>query len=216
MTAVVAALGFLAPPARAADEKQPAYDIVVYGGTSGGVAAAVQAARMGKKVVLIEPSEHIGGLSSGGLGATDIGNKAAIGGIAREFYQRVKKHYDAEAAWRWQKAADYHSGRQAGREDTMWTFEPHVAEKIFREMLKEAKVTVVLGERVERNERKPSMVFWTRPKSDENTGLRIAAITMESGRSVRGRTFIDASYEGDLMAVARLSPKVGVSYTIGR
>src|SRR5213595_185601 len=91
----------------AAAEKEPAYDIVVYGGTSAGVAAAVQASRMGKKVVLIEPTKHLGGLTSGGLGATDIGNKAAIGGIAREFYQRVKKHYDAESAWKWQKAADY-------------------------------------------------------------------------------------------------------------
>src|SRR5262245_7218164 len=90
-----------------AAEKDPDYDIVVYGGTSAGVAAAVQASRMGKKVVLIEPSKHIGGLTSGGLGATDIGNKAAIGGIAREFYQRVKKHYDAESAWKWQKGADY-------------------------------------------------------------------------------------------------------------
>src|SRR5262245_10554476 len=75
----------------------PSYDLVVYGGTAGGVAAAVQAARMGRTVVLIEPSQRLGGLSSGGLGQTDIGNKQAIGGIAREFYQRVRQHYRQDA-----------------------------------------------------------------------------------------------------------------------
>ena len=88
----------VAPPATAEE-----YDIVVYGGTAAGTAAAVQCARMGKSVVLIEPGKHIGGLTSGGLGWTDIGNKAAIGGISREFYQRVKKHYDDPKAWTHEK-----------------------------------------------------------------------------------------------------------------
>src|SRR5947209_7103114 len=74
-------------------------DVVVYGGTSGGVIAAVQAARMGKSVVLIEPGKHLGGLTSGGLGMTDSGNKGVIGGVSREFYQRIKKHYDQDSAW---------------------------------------------------------------------------------------------------------------------
>src|SRR5689334_15704833 len=82
-------------PARAAERE---VDIVVYGGTSGGIAAAVQAARLGKSVVLIEPDKHLGGMTTGGLGATDIGNKAAIGGLSREFYQRLKKHYAADTA----------------------------------------------------------------------------------------------------------------------
>src|SRR5687768_8428196 len=82
----------------AASASQPAaYDVVVYGGNAGGVAAAVQSARMGKSVALVEPGSHLGGLTTGGLGATDIGNKAAIGGISREFYQRVKRHYDDPA-----------------------------------------------------------------------------------------------------------------------
>src|SRR5205809_5031990 len=81
------------------------FDVVVYGGTSGGVAAAVQAARMGKSVVLIEPGRHLGGLTSGGLGATDIGNTAAIGGLAREFYRRVRKHYEDDAAWQFETRA---------------------------------------------------------------------------------------------------------------
>src|SRR5215212_1827149 len=108
-------------------------DVCVYGGTAGGVAAAIQVARMGKSVVLIEQSKHIGGLTSGGLGYTDSGDKAAVGGIAREFYQRVKKHYDDPAAWKYGKREDYKLYRPA--DDAMWTFEPHVAEKILREML---------------------------------------------------------------------------------
>src|SRR5689334_1746679 len=74
-------------------------DIVVYGGTSSGIIAAIQAKRMGKSVVLIEPSNHLGGLTTGGLGATDIGNKSAIGGLARDFYHRVWQHYQNDAAW---------------------------------------------------------------------------------------------------------------------
>ena len=102
-------------------------DVVVYGGTSAGVAAAVQVKRMGKTVVLIEPTQRLGGLTTGGLGQTDIGNKAAIGGIAREFYERVRKYYEEPAAWKWQKASQYLGGGQtrSGKTETaMWTFEP--------------------------------------------------------------------------------------------
>src|SRR4051812_3472262 len=102
-------------------------DVAVYGGTAGGVAAAVQAARTGKKVVLLEFGNHLGGMTSGGLGQTDIGNKAAIGGISREFYQRVGKHYGKEEAW---------------------TFEPHAAEDILFQMINEARVTLFLSQRL--------------------------------------------------------------------
>ena len=78
---------------------EPQFDVVVYGGTSSGVAAAVQTARMGKSVALIEASRHVGGLTSGGLGRTDIGNKRAIGGIAREFYRRVHRYYRQSDVW---------------------------------------------------------------------------------------------------------------------
>src|SRR6266853_5342693 len=86
-------------------------DICVYGGTPGGVAAAVQAARMGKTVVIAEIGNHIGGMTSGGLGATDIGNKAAVGGIAREFYQRVAQHYSQDSAWTFETRRDYFTKR---------------------------------------------------------------------------------------------------------
>lgn len=91
------------------------YDVVIYGGTSAGIAAAVQTARMGKRAVLIEPGRHLGGLTAGGLGATDIGNKGAIGGIAREFYERIASHYAPDSAWRQETRADYFTRRNAGR-----------------------------------------------------------------------------------------------------
>ena len=158
------------------------YDVVVYGGTSAGVIAAVKTARMGKSVVLIEPGKHLGGLSSGGLGATDIGNKAAIGGMSREFYGRIFSHYNPNSD-------------TAG---TMWTFEPHVAEKIFNDLINEQKIKVYFEERL------------NLLSGVKKTGTTIYEIEMESGLSFQGRIFIDATYEGDLMA------KAGVSYTVGR
>ena len=130
------------------------YDVVVYGGTSGGVAAALQAARMGRTAVLIEPTQHLGGLTTGGLGATDIGNKRAIGGLAREFYGRVWQYYQQPSVWTRQTRDEY-TNRRGGANDpsekTMWTFEPHVATRIYDDMLREAgaKVTVVRGERLD-------------------------------------------------------------------
>ena len=204
LLAVTAALIFSspAPAAEPAGGDEP-YDLVVYGGTSAGVAAAVQAKRMGGTVVLIEPSRRLGGLTSGGLGQTDIGNKQAIGGISREFYQRVRAHYDDPAAWRWQRREEYRDGgqtRTAPDEDAMWTFEPSVALAIFEDFVREYEIPVVYGERLDLAEGAGVVM----------EGARIAAIRMESGREFRGRMFIDATYEGDLMA------KAGVSYTVGR
>jgi hypothetical protein len=190
MRSLVLAL-FLAAPA-----SREGHDLVVYGGTSAGVAAAVQAARMGKTAIVIEPSRHVGGLTSGGLGMTDSGNRAVIGGIAREFYQRVKKHYEDDSAWKQQKRADFAHWKES--EDALWRFEPRVAEQIYRKMLEEAKVQVVLGERLDLK------------KGVVKEGDRIVSIVMESGRSFAGKIFVDATYEGDLMA------KAGVSYTVGR
>lgn len=198
-------LGLLAAATLAAAYgAEPVYDVVIYGGTSGGVAAAVQARRMGRSAVLIEPSQRLGGLTSGGLGQTDIGNKAAIGGLARQFYQIVRNHYQNPAAWKWQSAAEYRDSgqtRTARGEDAMWTFEPGVALRIYQDWVRENRVELALGERLERQ----TGVAMTR-----SIPWRILSIRMESGRTFRGRMFIDATYEGDLMAAAN------VSYTVGR
>lgn len=172
------------------------YDVIVYGGTAGGVAAAVQVRRMGKTVLLVESSKHLGGLTSGGLGATDIGNKAAIGGISREFYRRVNQHYQDDAAWRWESEEHYQRGDTA--DDAMWTFEPHVAERIQRDLAREAGVELALGERLDLK------------RGVHKEGDRIVMLQMESGKQFEGRRYIDATYEGDLMAQA------GVEYTVGR
>jgi len=181
----------------------PAQDIVIYGGTSGGITAAIQAAREGRTAVLIEPTKFLGGLTTGGLGATDIGNKKAIGGLSREFYAAVGSYYADDKKWVHQTREAYFSRRPHGNaadEGTMWTFEPHVATAIYDRMLKAAgdKVTVVLGERLDLK------------KGVVKDGTRIVKIVMESGREFSGKVFIDATYEGDLMA------KAGVSYHVGR
>lgn len=178
------------------------FDLVIYGGTSAGISAALQASRMGKSVVLIEPTSRIGGLTTGGLGQTDIGNKQAIGGIAREFYQNVKKYYQQPENWKWQKSTEYKDGGQTRTdtgEDAMWTFEPSAALKIFHQMLEpEKNITLVYNQRLNRKN------GITKKKG------QITSIAMESGEVYSGKIFIDATYEGDLMAAA------GVSYTVGR
>ena len=172
-----------------------AHDVVIYGGTASGVAAAIQASRMGKSAIVIEPSQHLGGLTSGGLGFTDSGNKAVVGGIAREFYQRVKKHYDDPKSWIHGAAEDYKPYRK--NEDAMWTFEPKVAERILRAMLAEAKVEAVYGERLDR------------AAGVKKVGAKIVSIAMESGKTYDGKVFVDATYEGDLMAAAGVSSATG-------
>jgi len=179
------------------------YDLVVYGGTSAGVIAAVQAKQMGKSVIVVGPDKHLGGLSSGGLGFTDTGNKAVIGGLARDFYHRVWRYYDRPEAWRWQPKAEYGNKGQGtpaidGAQRTMWIFEPHVAEQVFEDFVKEFQIPVQRDE------------WLDRANGVRKEAGRIRAITMLSGKTYEGRMFIDATYEGDLMAAA------GVSYHVGR
>ncbi|MBC8003459.1 MAG: FAD-dependent oxidoreductase [Opitutaceae bacterium] len=178
------------------------YDLVVYGGTAAGVSAAVQAKRMGKSVIIVGPDKHLGGLSSGGLGWTDTGNKAVIGGISREFYQRIWKHYNQPESWKWQKRDEYGNKGQGtpaidGDQRTMWIFEPHAAERVFEDFVKEYEISV------HRNE------WLDRANGVQKSGARITSITMLSGKTYRGRMFIDATYEGDLMAAARVDYHVG-------
>jgi hypothetical protein len=186
-----------------APQPAPEYDVVVYGGTSAGVIAAVQAKRLGKSVVIVGPDRHLGGLSSGGLGFTDTGNKAVIGGLSREFYQRIWRHYDAAPAWKWQKREEYGNKGQGtpaidGAQRTMWIFEPHAAEKVFEDFVREHDIPVHRDEWLDRAD------------GVSLAGGRITSIRMLSGKSYRGRMFIDATYEGDLMAAA------GVDYHVGR
>ena len=157
------------------------YDLVIYGGTSAGVIAAYTAAKLHKSVILIEPGKHLGGMSSGGLGLTDIGNKYAISGLALDFYRKVGAHY--------------------GKFE-QWIFEPHVAEEIFQNYIKSAKIEVLYQSRI---------------TSAIKDGNQIREIRLENsfdsnakGSTIAGKVFIDCSYEGDLMA------KSGVSYTVGR
>ncbi|MDY7109273.1 MAG: FAD-dependent oxidoreductase [Planctomycetota bacterium] len=177
------------------------YDVVIYGGTSSAVVAAVQVRRMGRTVAIVCPDTHLGGLSAGGLGWTDSGDKAVIGGVAREFYRRVKAHYDRPEAWTWQSSAQ--CSRYRPDDDAMWVFEPHVAEAIFERMVEEARIPVFRAHWLERSGRPGA-------NGVEQDGSRLVAITMTNGRTFRGRVFLDATYEGDLMAAA------GVSFTVGR
>jgi len=200
LIATLAALGLGLPGAAAAEKT---YDLVVYGGTSAAVTAAVQAKRMGRSVIVVSPDKHLGGLSSGGLGWTDTGRKEVIGGLAREFYHRVWRHYQDDDAWQWQRRQQYGNRGQGtaaidGDKRTMWIFEPHVAEAVFDRLVAEHDVPVVRDEWLDRE------------RGVEKKGTRIAAITTLSGKTYRGRAFIDATYEGDLMAAA------GVSYHVGR
>lgn len=178
-------------------------DICIYGGTSGGVAAAVQAARLGKSVVIVCPDKHLGGLSSGGLGFTDTGNKAVIGGLAREFYHRVWKQYDQPEAWKWEKREAYGNQGQGTpaidkEQRTMWIFEPSTAERVFEDWVREHKIPM------HRNE------WLDRANGVKKDGTRITSITMLSGKTYQAKMFLDATYEGDLMAAA------GVDYHVGR
>lgn len=178
-------------------------DVIIYGGTSAAITAAVQATKSGKSVIVVSPDKHLGGLSSGGLGFTDTGNKSVIGGLARDFYHRVYLHYEDSAAWQWQKHSEYGNKGQGtpamdGNARTMWIFEPHVAEKVFEDYVKEYDIDVRRDE-------------WL----DRDGGVvvkegRIVSITVLNGNTYKGRVFIDATYEGDLMAAA------GVSYHVGR
>ena len=165
------------------EEEAPVeYDVVVYGGTSAGVIAAYTAKTMGKSVFIVEPSKHLGGLTTGGLGYTDIGNKYAVTGLSRDFYRRLGDHY--------------------GKFE-QWIFEPHVAKNLFQEYLDRADIQVLYEYRL---------------ADVQKTDGVIQEITLENSsdpdgsekRKISGKMFIDASYEGDLMA------KAGVNYTIGR
>lgn len=177
-------------------------DLLIYGCTSGGITAAIQARKMGKSVVMVCPERRLGGMTAGGLGWTDSGNKAVIGGLSREFYHRVWQHYDKPSAWRWQKREEY-GNRGQGTEAldktgrTMWIFEPHVAEDVYETWVKELKIPIVRD------------AWLDREKGVKKEGGRIVSITTLDGKAYSAKMYIDATYEGDLMAAAKVDYHVG-------
>lgn len=178
-------------------------DVIVYGGTSASLTAAAQVARMGKTVIIVSPDRHLGGLSSGGLGFTDAGNTAAIGGLALAFYKRLYAHYCDATQWLWERREDYANagqGTPAMDEDreACWCFEPHMAELVFAEMIAGQGISVYRDEWLDRES---GVVLQDRA---------IRSIRTLSGHVYIGGMFIDATYEGDLMAAA------GVRYHVGR
>lgn len=178
-------------------------DVIVYGGTSAAVTTAVQVHRMGLSVIIVSPDKHLGGMSSSGLGFTDTGNKEVIGGLAREFYQLIYQHYDKPESWNWQKRSEYGNRGQGnpaidGDKRTMWIFEPHVAEQAFETMISQNEIPVHRDEWLDRE------------SGVEIKDGKILSIRTLSGKLYKGKVFIDATYEGDLMASS------GVRYTVGR
>lgn len=188
----------ISPVANATDA-----DVVIYGGTSAAVIAAVQVKKMGRSAIIVCPDQHLGGLTSGGLGWTDTGNKEVIGGLARDFYHRVYLKYQDDDAWKWQTRESYGNRGQGnkaidGENRTQWIFEPHVAEEVFDDYVNEFQIPVHRDK-------------WLNRKN----GVRvrdgnIESITMLDGSTYRGKVFLDATYEGDLLAAA------GVPYHVGR
>jgi len=182
----------------------PPYDVVVYGGTPAAITAALQAARLGARTALVSPDTHLGGMTANGLGWTDSKDGRAIGGLAREFYHRIWQHYRAPAAWpRGDRSLYAGISAQPGpaiddAQQVMWCFEPKVAEQVFERWLAESTVEIFRDEWLERN------------GGVTVSDRRIRRIRMLSGRVFQAEVFIDATYEGDLMAAA------GVSYRIGR
>lgn len=194
---------FLVNSSATAQTKTIRADVVIYGGTSTAIATAVQLKRMNKSVVIVCPEKHLGGLSASGLGFTDIGNKNVIGGISREFYQQVYQHYQKKDAWKWQAKSNFSNEGQGttaidDSSKTMWTFEPHVAEAIFERFIKDNNINVYRNKWLDRE------------KGVKMKGGAIVSIAMLSGETFAAKIFVDATYEGDLMAAA------GVKYHVGR
>ncbi|KXJ88644.1 FAD dependent oxidoreductase-domain-containing protein [Microdochium bolleyi] len=202
------------------------HDVVVYGGTSGGYATAIQLSRLNRTVALIEPSAHVGGIAVNGFGASDIDsqvrytydnrcigvvitldktdtgaalikqaeyqNSLAVGPLALEFYRRISQRYGNVAAF--DAAWANHT-----KNKTLWRFESHVAESALGEWLAEEKIDIFTQTYLKQEGR-----------AVEKEGTTVKTLITEQGTTFSGRLFIDATYEGDLLAAA------GVSTTIGR
>lgn len=183
-------------------KKEKVWDVVIYGSTPAALTAAIEAKDLGKSAVIISPESRIGGLTTGGLGQTDIGNKSAFGALALQFYRDIASYYKNPSSWKWQERQAYlPDGQCAGTkgEDSMWTFEPSAALKVLLDWERRYKLDIRRGEKLDRS-----------PLGVLKAGSKIVEIKTLSGKSYKGRVFVDATYEGDLLAAA------GVEYTVGR
>jgi len=164
-------------------------DVLVYGATPAGVCAAIGAAREGASVILIEPSDHVGGVNTGGLCFSDSNQtvRSTMRGLFEEFHQRIEADY-AERNIKLPYSV-------AVKDQSVWTYEPHVAARVFDRMLREAKVQVLTGRILSEGRKEQS---------------RLIEVRTTNGDVFKAKTFVDATYEGDLMAEAR------VKWTLGR
>ena len=201
----VAVAGLLAACALGAGAKE-SFDVVIYGSSPAALTAAIEAKRLGKTAVIVCPEKRIGGLTTGGLGQTDIGNKSAFGGLSLQFYRDVADYYKDASVWKWQKRDEYiPDGQCTGTkgEDSMWTFEPSAALKILERWEREHKLDIRRGEFLDRAKGKVKV-------EGEGEQRKIVSLCTLSGKEFAGKMFVDATYEGDLMAAA------GVTYAVGR
>ena len=159
------------------------YDVCIYGGTSAGVVAARSAALEGYSVVIVEPSGHIGGLTTGGLGLTDIGNKQVVQGLSRQFYRELGKHY--------------------GKLES-WVFEPHVAQEVMNAYLEHPRITVLRRTGMDRLSKRGTHINGMHTNLLDEEGS-----VLDRGPKIRAKVFIDASYEGDLLPASGVSYAVG-------
>lgn len=174
---------FLLNNTTAQDKKATNYtvDICIYGGTSAGVIAAYAAKKCGKTVILIEPGKMIGGMTTGGLGKTDSGNKDAITGLSRQFYQRVAQKY--------------------GLQGEQWTFEPRVAMEVMQDYIREGDIKVLLQTQLVDLEKEGTVItsILLKDAKDDEKGLI----------KINAKEFLDCTYEGDLLAKAGVSYFLG-------
>lgn len=196
---------FILNPFLYSQDNNQTYDICVYGESASGVVAAIQSARMGKKTILLSKNNHVGGLVTAGLTATDMNRNDIIGGITREFYQKIYDYYLNPEVWKNQDRESFmistlrrtYKGKNDERK-MQWVYESYVAENIMKEMLADAGVEVFYNHRLDLNQ------------NVEKVGNKIKSIKLDNGKTIYSKVFIDASYEGDLMA------KSGISYIVGR
>jgi hypothetical protein len=171
-------------------------DLVIYGSTPSGIIAAQQAARMNASVLVCGADQSIGGMMSNGLSVPDTGKMPdSIAGLTRDFFQSIDQYYRSNSAWLWQSKDDFWNGptqpdTRSPSTDSIWTAEPHVAELLFERVVSENNLAIL----------RASPLNETRPILKQNN--RVLALRTANGEILRGDVFIDASYEGDLLAAA--------------